>query len=325
MVEQKQEEIQAKPQFDMFWRMNRRCNFNCEYCFQQSMDEERRAEDPECGKYSAEHIAQRFGETGKVWLIRMTGGEPLLYPGFVELAKALTRGHYISVNTNLSTPNAYELADAVETKRIFSINATLHILEREKSKDGMKEYLRKFLYFQERGFNIWLAYVTYPPLLGRIEKDMERMRGEGVKRINVKMFRGKYKGRRYPRDYSNDERAFIKGLVLNNYEQQILSCCASFVGKKCQAGYRAFHMDISGNVTRCSTLNDEYGNLFDGTFKPGESARRCSVRECACPYQGMNFTASSGSTVPPKIAVRAIQHLIIVGEWIGGLTGKVMG
>jgi len=327
MVEKEQagnEEIQAKSECEMLWRINRRCNFNCVYCFRQGEDKDRELEDPACGRYSAEDIARRFDETGKVWRILMTGGEPLLYPGFVELAKALTRGHYISVSTNLSTPNAYELADAVDSERVISISASIHILEREKSRDGVKEYLRKFLYFQERGFNIRLVYVTYPPLFGRTEQDTERLRAEGVKTIVIKVFRGRYKGGRYPRDYSDQERAFISGLGLNYYEQQILASRVSFLGKRCEAGHRAFYMDISGNVTRCTTLKDEYGNLFEGTFRPGESARRCTTKKCSCVYQGMKFAAGRSSAVPPNILVRPVRVFVSVGEWVGGLSSKVL-
>lgn len=323
MVEQKQvgqDEIRSKSDCYVLWCITRQCNFNCAYCFRKCGDE-----DPACGKYSAEHIAQRFDETGKVWHIRMTGGEPLLYPGFVELAKALTRRHYVSVITNLSTPNAYEFAEAIENERVHSISASLHILEREKRKDGVREYLRKFLHFQERGFNIRLRYIAYPPLLGRIEEDVEWLRRDGVKRIGVKVFQGRYKGGHYPRDYSDEERAFIRGLGLNNYEQEILAGRVSFLGRKCEAGHQAFTMDMSGNVMRCNTLKDKYGNLFRGTFRPGESSRRCTVKKCSCAYEGIDFAAGLGSAVPPKIVVRPVRFFVAVGEWTGGLSSKVLG
>jgi MoaA/NifB/PqqE/SkfB family radical SAM enzyme len=327
MVEKKrsgQEEILANSDRNMLWWMNRQCNFNCVYCFRKWGDVHGLTEEPTSGKYSAEHIAERFDETGKVWHIYMTGGEPLLYPHFVKLAKELTRGHYISVSTNLSMSNAYELAETIDSKRVRQINANVHILEREKIKDGVKEYLRKFLYLQERGFNIHSLYITYPLLFGRIEEDIKRLRGEGVKRIKIKVFQGKYDSRRYPRDYSDEERAFIRGLGLDNYEQEILVCHVSFLGRKCQAGYLAFNMDMSGKVTRCSTLKDEYGNLFEGTFGPGKSSRRCTAKKCACPYQGMNFTSSIGSAVPPNIVVRPVRFSVAVGEWVGGLSSKVL-
>jgi len=320
----KQEEIRAKSECSMNWWMIQRCNFNCSYCFRKGDDKSERAEEPTSGKYSVEHIAERFDETGKVWKIYMTGGEPLLYPHFVELAKKLTHRHYISVSTNLSTSNAYELAESVDSERVHQLNANVHILEREKIKDGVKEYLRKFLHFQERGFNIQLVYITYPPLFGRIEEDIKRFRGEGVKQIMIKVFQGKYDGRRYPRDYSDEEREFIKGLGLDSYEQEILACRVSFLGRKCQAGYRAFNMDMSGKVTRCSTLKDEYGNLFEGTFRSWKSPRRCSAKKCTCLYQGINFTSSLGTTMSLKIVVQPVRFSVLVGEWVGGLRNKVL-
>lgn len=314
--------IETKSDCYMHWQINRLCNYECPYCFREWADESSRTEDPACGKYSVEHISQRFDETGKVWRIYMTGGEPLLYPGFVELAKALTRVHYISVSTNLSTPNAYEFAEAVESERVHSVYANVHILEREKRREGMKEYLQKFLHFQQRGFKIWLVYITYPPLLGRIEEDIKRFRSEGIKQIKLKVFQGKYKGRRYPRDYSDDERAFIKRLGLDNYEHQILTGRVSFLGSRCQAGHRAFTLDIAGNVRRCNTLKDEYGNLFEGTFKPGKSSRRCPNKKCSCAYQGMYFATTGGSAVPPNVIVRPVRFFISVGECLAGLSGK---
>ena len=325
MVEQYQErreEILSKSDCYMHWWMNRRCNFDCAYCFRESADDDRRIEDPACGRYSAGHISQRFHETGNVWRIYMTGGEPLLYPGFVELARELTRRNYISVSTNLSTANAYELAETVERDRVFSISANVHILEREKIKDGIEEFLRKFLYFQERGFNIKLVYVAYPPLFGRIEQDLKWLRSERVAQIVVKVFQGRHAGRRYPRDYSDDERAFIRGLGLNNYQEGVLACRVFFLGRKCEAGHSAFHMDISGNVSRCSTLKDEYGNLFEGTFRPGQLVRRCTAKKCACSYQGMRFTSTGGSVVPPNVVVRSVRCLVSVGEWVSGLSSR---
>ena len=302
--------------------MNRRCNFNCAYCFRRLPDEDRQTEDPACGKYSAEHIAQRFDKTGKVWQIYMTGGEPLLYPGFVELAKALTHRHYLSVSTNLSTANANELAEAVEVERIL-IRANVHILEREKSKDGLKEFLRKFLHFQERGFDIRLVYVAYPPLFGRIKQDLERFSSEGVRQIKVKVFQGKYEGKRYPRDYTDREQAIIRGFGLDNFEQQILDSRVSFLGRKCEAGHLAFYMDISGNVTRCVTLKDVYGNLFEGTFRPGDLPRRCPVKKCGCAYEGIILTGAMGSAVPSNIVVHSVKFSVAVSELIARLSSNV--
>jgi len=90
------------------WQLNELCNFRCPYCF--CGEEKLSREHPACGKYSPEHIADCFDRTGKTWQVHMSGGEPFLYPRFVELCMALTRSHYISMNTNLSTANANDFA-----------------------------------------------------------------------------------------------------------------------------------------------------------------------------------------------------------------------
>ena len=141
-----QDASRTKYQCQIHWQINQRCNFNCPYCFRRLPDDDGKNENPDCGKYSPEHIARKFDQTDSVWRIYMTGGEPLLYPHFVELAKALTRRHYIAISTNLSTANAYDLAEAVETERLTSIKANLHILQRENTPDGPKDFFRKFLY-----------------------------------------------------------------------------------------------------------------------------------------------------------------------------------
>lgn len=320
VTQTKSRKIPTKARYDMHWEMNRRCNFNCAYCFRQKPDADRRSEDPDCARYSTEHIAQRFDEIGKPWRIRMTGGEPFLYPDFVELARLLTRAHYISVSTNLSTPNTYDFADAVEPDRVALINANLHIMEREKSVNGVRKYLQKFLFFQERGFNINLVYVTYPPLLGRIAEDIKWWRGQGVRSIVVKVFQGKFQDKRYSRDYTDEERSLLRGLGLNNCEEEILARRVSFLGTKCQAGHLAFAMDISGNVTRCTSLKEDYGNLFDGTFVPGKVLLRCTARKCACTYEGIHFAASKGSLTPSHYVVKSTRFCIAMAERLHKLT-----
>lgn len=322
----KHEELWAKADCELLWQVNRKCNFDCVYCFREVIDDglDKRTEDPACGKFSPEHIAKRFDETNRVWRINMTGGEPFLYPNFVELARVLTRRHYISVSTNLSTANTYEFADVIDNTRVHWLKANVHIMEREKIRNGVNEFLRKFLHFQQQGFDIRLVYVTYPAILGRIRDDLERFRSEGVKKIWVKIFQGCYDGKRYPRDYTQEQRELLKGLGLNNFEEEILACRVSFLGRKCEAGHRAFSMDISGNVKRCSTVQEKYGNLFDGTFKPGESPRRCPARKCGCSYQGIKYASDKGSTKPPKIIVRSVQLSVAVGEWFDGLTAMAL-
>jgi MoaA/NifB/PqqE/SkfB family radical SAM enzyme len=306
--------LEIKSDRYMYWYMLARCNFQCEYCFREFESQTNRFEAPQFQRFSPEQIRRQFDNTGFIWHIYMTGGEPLLYPHFIRIAAALTQNHYISLSTNLSTQNAYILADTIDPHRVASICASVHIHQREKKPDGLTELVRKTICFQNHGFNIRLSYLAYPPLLERIQKDICQLRDEGVNNVEVKIFQGEYGGRCYPRAYSSRDRALMNEIGLNSSEAAILASRVSFLGKKCKAGYKALVMDASGNITRCLALKNEYGNLFEGTFVPGTSSRRCTASQCICTYQGFRFARGSASTVPPQVRQRPVKLLLFAGD-----------
>jgi MoaA/NifB/PqqE/SkfB family radical SAM enzyme len=285
------------PQHDgpmMSWMLNQRCNFTCEYCFYAK--EFLAVENPKVGKNSPEHIAKQFDETGQEWYIYLNGGEPFLYPKFIDLCEQLTRNHYLSINTNLSTSNCLDFAEHINPEKIYSIEASLHIQEREQ-RNGLKKYLKNFLKLQSNGFPIQVVYVTYPDLFDQIETDIKMLKSEGVKIINLKVFRGYYKSKYYPEAYSESQRAIIAKHALDKNEINILDQSLSYFGKKCDAGFDFFQMDPEGDVRRCSSSAKSYGNFFTGTFKADKFARACPFHVCSCPYEGMNRTSEKKDNV----------------------------
>jgi MoaA/NifB/PqqE/SkfB family radical SAM enzyme len=297
-MERQMEEVQyIDPQHDgpmMSWVMNQRCNFTCEYCFYTK--EYLAVENPKVGKYSPQHIAEKFNKTGQEWYIYLNGGEPFLYPKFNELCEELTQKHYISINSNISTSNCIDFADRIDPKKVYSIEASLHIEEREQ-RNGLKRYLKNFLNFQEKGFPIQVVYVTYPDLFDRIEDDIHMLKSEGIKIINLKVFRGYYKLKYYPQSYTEHQREIIEKHALDKNEINILEESLSYFGKKCGAGYDFFLMDPEGDVRRCSSSAKSYGNFFEGTFKIDKQARACPFLQCSCPYEGMNRTSAEKDNI----------------------------
>ena len=275
--------------YHVMWRLNQLCNYKCVYCFRDGVDEDRLKEHPDCGKYGPEKIAECFDNTQRTWRIHMTGGEPFLYPKFVELARALARNHQLSINTNLSTPNIYDFASEIPPSTVHAINATAHILELEKRGNALKKFVEKLLLLQGNGFRVRLMYITYPPLLTRLKKDLNYFESEGIKDLIIKVFRGSYEGEIYPNCYSEEQIKFIKGLGLSRYERAILAGKNDFLGRLCSTGHKAFNMDISGNLTRCCSIEKKYGNLFEQNYHFEKSSIPCSARSCICLYQGIKF------------------------------------
>jgi len=277
-----------RPEYLIKWRLNHACNFRCPYCFQEGKSDHK--EHPDCGKYSPAHIAGCLDRTGRIWEIQLGGGEPFLYPDFLKLAKNLTEKHYIDVLTNLSTNNVYKFADTISPKKVCYINAEVHITERTKIKDGLKMFVDKFLYLQNKGFHIKAEYVLYPPLFSRVKTDLEFLKQQGLKKIFLKPFEGIYDNKEYPLSYTEEEKELFTtcaNIGLNSIK--ILNNEVHFFGRLCYAGQKLLTVDVSGNLGRCSTIKKCYGNLFSGKYKLDNTPQPCSVNKCKCAHEGYKF------------------------------------
>src|SRR6476619_762876 len=104
------------------------CTFRCSYCFIPVEDLSIKLR----VHATNEAWQNAFDRTGKRWLIHLTGGEPFIYPDFVDLCARLTRSHYLSINSNLAHPSVDDFAKTIDPTRIHFINAALHLEERER-------------------------------------------------------------------------------------------------------------------------------------------------------------------------------------------------
>lgn len=299
----------------MYWFMLDACNFSCAYCFRRFGDKQAAEAGSRFARVDCGDVARRFDDTGFGWRVYMTGGEPLLYPGFLDLAAALTQRHIISFSTSLALPVADRLADTMDPRRVALIDVSLHILEREKDAAGLDSLVRRFTHLRSAGFNLRLSYVAYPPLLARMESDFCRLAKQGIS-VEPRVFQGKHEGRRYPRDYSPADRDLLLRLGLNPLGCAVLDKRNCWLGRKCQAGWRTFIMDPLGQVTRCHSLDQSYGNLFDGTFRPADcrAIRRCTARKCVCAYEGMTYAAGPPRRAPRRLPARAAQAALWLND-----------
>jgi organic radical activating enzyme len=293
------------------WFMTRSCNFRCEYCFNGNNS----SKEPHFNhnKYPPQHIAQSFDGIGKKLRIFMTGGEPFLFPNFIEICGLLTRNHRIGMNTNLSAANVSEFAGSIDPSRVLAIQASLHILEREKIPGGLALFIEKVKLLQEKDFPVRVEYITYPPVLPRMKKDLDFLMDQGVAATNVKIFRGKFQGKLYPDSYSAEERKTITALPINPRESVILASKATFSGHRCSAGQRFLVMGEDGSLFRCTSSKQSRGNLLAGDPTFGKTPKLCNYKTCVCPYEGIAFSLPSHGNKTLALVVRPI--LSIFAQW----------
>jgi MoaA/NifB/PqqE/SkfB family radical SAM enzyme len=267
-------------EYDLYiqWFLLRECNFSCEYCIVNS----------NCLKESAlrridiPRIINKLDQLDKTVLFNFTGGEPFLLPNFTEFMRELTRKHYIRLDTNLSLRNkCEEFMDIVDPKRVYEIVFSTHVLEREKREKDLSGLCELVNRFQKKGFRIIGKYVAFPPLLKRMEKDIDFFKMRGIK-VLPSLFVGTYNGRDYPISdntltYSEEEAELIK--KLNPYAIELTK---PLKNQPCNAGHSAFAVNFDSEIFPCAQLDMKLGD-FLGRWHVFSKAIKCPLRYCLCP------------------------------------------
>lgn len=150
------------------WNMNSQCNFQCHYC----ISAKDLNNNPTIKPIDISKLSEALNFLKGNWHIGITGGEPFLEKDIIDICRVITKKHYLSLLTNLSTKNVYHFADHIDPNKVIYINAAVHIIEREKRDIKLNAYIEKMLYLQKKGFNINALYVAHPVLFDRIKADI---------------------------------------------------------------------------------------------------------------------------------------------------------
>ncbi|MBW2998789.1 radical SAM protein [Candidatus Woesearchaeota archaeon] len=252
------------------WHMTNFCNFNCHYCYcntKEGIEKE----------LPVDKIINSLKKTGRDCNLNMTGGEPFLFPNFIELCKALTENDIkISIDTNLSIDSKVkEFINTINPVDVKYLYISTHIEEREK-RNGVDKFIENLLLLKEKNFHFGVNYVLHPTLFKRFKKDYDYFESKGIK-LNVKPFKGLYNGKKYPLSYTNKE----KKVLLKNDPGVFRNLPFDSKGVKCNAGKTMVRIQINGDVSRCVADKTKMGNIFM-EIKLNEDAKPCIVDRCPC-------------------------------------------
>ena len=109
------------------WDLHWNCNFRCPYCWWHGKWDEfsKRSVYPGLEKLVQvwKRIYDLYGECD----LMVTGGEPMLYPNFVELIEAISKKHTVKVTCQLSG-DMFTFARKLNPKRV-RLDMNFHPLE----------------------------------------------------------------------------------------------------------------------------------------------------------------------------------------------------
>lgn len=263
--------VRTKP-YDcwLLWFLSNRCNLDCAYCTVGPIKKSAKIT-----KINIPNLINTLEISRKIFKITFTGGgEPFLVPNLVEACIEITKKHYVSFDTNLTSEKIIEFANKIDPNRVISITASLHIMELEK-KGLLQAYIDNFLLLKREGFNVVAKEVAHPLLFDDIQRYRKFFEDKKIT-LNFDPFLGKHKGKFYPDSYTEKEiKAFGFGKNLKTaYHRK---------GKLCNAGYNVGVIDKKGNAYPCNPIKKSIGNIYK-KIKFKNNLIVCPFRFCGCPF-----------------------------------------
>jgi MoaA/NifB/PqqE/SkfB family radical SAM enzyme len=259
------------------WQTNGVCNYDCSYCIQSARYRRGAPTDEQIDRFMA-----FFDALPGAWEIKMSGGEPFAFKGFMGrvIPGLAALRHGVSVLTNLSAPLSalHQFVDLVGHKLVV-VSASLH-LEYATADDFIAKAvtLRGWL---RPATALVINNVLVPGTLEDLREVKRLVESAGLKYFPQVM---KTKHGRYP--YGPTEQGLVQLITGKNPDSRRANLAPSYKGRMCWSGVEYFALQQNGDGWSCRTakrFNQGYlGNVLEGTFKLQERPVRCAYDICPC-------------------------------------------
>lgn len=264
------------PPYQVFWNWDLlyECNYRCSYCHVVKNKKERYPPVPlEQWRKIWESLFERYG-TGQ---IRFSGGEPSIYPGFIELVRMLTEKFTVDITTNFSF-DEQEFARRVPVGNV-SISASYHA-----EYEPFERFLERLnhLWRNGAGFPTTICFVGYPQFIPVVEKYRDMAEALSLQ-FKISPFDGEYNGKHYPESYSDDDRRILNMPVKNEENARTNKAWLDYKLHPenrqkviCRMGQTYAKIYPDGRVTRCCHPNSgDMGNITSPDFSLFNEPQPC--------------------------------------------------
>ena len=248
------------------WWTTMACNFKCKYCWQEQHQQH------------GEMMPVAFLE-GSRWVdawnklsplvLDITGGEPFLLPGFVDVISRFNHSMRLAITTNLSH-DIDEFVDKVDPSRFVVVTCSYHPTEYVSSKRGSLNtelFIGRCLRLQNSGFKVNVNFVTWPDQMYLVPHVIESFGSYGLS-VHI----DPYAPTKYHNfSYSPKQLEFLSKYVVGARKDAISeSLAVEHRDVLCSAGIENLSVWQDGSAWRCLRDMDlrinQLGNIFDDDF-----------------------------------------------------------
>ena len=288
---------------NVFWRINRYCNYSCSYCWPHAHSNKKDFLDENTYLLAIDHIINQFKENGfKTISWGWAGGEVTFNPHFLSILEEIQ-----SYDTKMSTNLVTNLSQSLKWWEVFVKNTSKFVRARVNA-SWHKEYLReenkrllfkeKLVFLKHSNINTVVNCVMLPGELEEMKKLIDFFNDCEIP-VMVKACRSNNK---VIEGYTNKELEFVQKQIKhknpkvmltidddeNEYyyssaEQLIAGSNLNFLGWRCTAGYQSITINNDGTVTRGTLCRKEVLGSIKTGFKIFDKVEKCITNaNCHC-------------------------------------------
>jgi len=259
------------------WQTNGLCNYDCSYCIQSRVHRNGHPSDDEIDRFLA-----FFATLPGTWEIKMSGGEPFAFRGFLgRIVPGLARlPHRVSVLTNLSAP-ASALRRFVDLvgDRLEIVSASLHLEYVDVDAFVEKAVLLRTWLRPET--SLVVNNVVVPGTVASLADVRRRVEAAGLRYFPQLM-----KTKHGVVAYDDTERDALVRLTGRRPTPRDANVAPSYRGRRCWSGVDYFVLDQRGEAWSCRTakrFGEGYlGNALDGSLRLAHEPVTCAYDICPC-------------------------------------------
>lgn len=260
------------------WQVCGVCNYDCSYCIQSRRHRVGHPSDADVERFLA-----FFAALPERWEIKMTGGEPFAFRGFLH---AIIPGliertpHTVSVLTNLSAPlPVLERFARLTRGRLGIVSASIHL--EHTAIDEFAAKARAFRDMIDPGASMVINAVLVP---GRL--DLVAAARAAIEAAGLPFFPQVMKVKGGVHDYVDDDRPRLVSLLGRAPTPRQANLAPSYRGNMCWTGVDYFVLTQTGDGWSCRTAKrfgeGHLGNVLDGSFARMTAPARCGYDICPC-------------------------------------------
>ncbi len=238
------------------------CNYKCEYCYVPSQVNMGHHFQGDIKEWH-DAFKNTFGNQKLVFYLSF--GEPTVAKSFYDVLDMIAGepNWYGHITSNLSVPLERLAGTKLVKEGRLDINGSFH-----PTQTTIDKFLKKLLFLREHGIECPVVFVMYPPFIKKFEEWFKIFKEHNFL-FHIRRFRGWYKGKYYPKAYTEEERQLIAKYcddatikyMLNDFN-------VDFKGWLSYQGMYYLFVDPHGDVQTSPDSSDKYlGNIFKGNVK----------------------------------------------------------